>query len=89
MISAQSSNVSVPCSYYVDTDHIEIGNGDLYIDENMLQVYSELEGCYGVGLQRNMSEVTLLMGGSNCFNIDTLEVWMINIPSNSGGNSIL
>jgi hypothetical protein len=82
--------------YYVDSDHVEVGNGDIYIDENMMEVYSELEGCYGLGLQRQTPEVAMLMGGSNNFPIDELEVWMIQIPTTAaatgtggGGNSIL
>jgi hypothetical protein len=77
--------------YYVDSDHIEIGNGDIYIDENMMEIYSELEGCYGVGLQRNLSEVRSLLGGANNFPIDELEVWMVNIPNtaSTGGNNLL
>lgn len=80
--------------YYVDSDHIEIGNGDIYIDENMMEIYSEMEGCYGVGLQRNISEVRSLLGGANNFPIDELEVWMVNIPNNSsssagGGSNLL
>jgi hypothetical protein len=67
--------------YYVDSDHLEVGNGDIYIDENMMEVYSELEGCYGLGLPRQTQEVAMLMGGANNFPIDELELWMIHIPT--------
>lgn len=94
-VSTSGGNI-ITYGYYVDSDHIEIGNGDIYIDENMMEVYSELEGCYGLGLQRNTPEVSLLLGGANNFAIDELEIWMINIPSmnasnsfGGGGNSIL
>ena len=66
-----------PCAFFVDYDHIEIGNGDLHIDESFITGYSELEGCYGLGLPRGSAEASAILAGSGSFEIDDLELWYI------------
>ena len=72
-----------PCAFLADMDHLEVGNGDLYVDASLCTGYSELEGCYGVGMAPSCEEVSCLLGGRPSFPIDSIELWSVAGPSSA------
>jgi hypothetical protein len=71
------SNSTLPKAFFADQDHVEIGNGDLVIEQSLDYGYSEIENCYGVGLSSGSSEAKCFLAGSPQFEIDELEVWSV------------
>jgi hypothetical protein len=63
--------------FYADIDQLVIGNGDLVIDQNLMNGSSELEGCYGVGMGAASHDAKHFLAGAQGFEIDDLEVWTI------------
>jgi hypothetical protein len=68
---------NIPSAVYCDHDHIEIGNGDLSIDGNLMLCTSQLEGCYGLGFVRESIAASAILAGSENFEIDELEAWVV------------
>jgi hypothetical protein len=66
-----------PCAFLADSDHLEIGNGDLHIEASLSIAYSELEGCYGLGWAPRSEESVAALGGGSSFHIDHVELWQI------------
>ncbi len=68
---------SLPSVLYCGHDHLSVGNGDLYIAEDLALCSSELEGCFGVGISRgNEINMNLLAGMAN-FRLSHFELWLI------------
>ena len=74
-VKIKSNFTSFGC--FADGEHLEFGNGDLYIEADLMTGHSEVEGCYGAGLDRSDALVTELLAGSSPFAIDELEVWLV------------
>lgn len=72
-----SGAASTPKAFFVDQEYVEIGNGDLFIDQTLSAGRSEIEGCYGVGLSIGSPESQCLLAGQPEFVIDELEVWSV------------
>ena len=66
-----------PKAFFADHEYIEIGNGDLIIDQSLLSGTSEIEGCYGAGLAIGSREAKCFMAGRTEFIIDELELWSV------------
>lgn len=75
--SQEFSDVTSPLAYFLQNDSIFIGNGDLSIDENIRGGSSELENCYGVGMELKSHEAFCMLAGSPLFDVDELEVWAV------------
>lgn len=77
--SATSSEVSAstPKAFFADYEHVEIGNGDLVLDQSLTVGRSEIEGCYGVGFAIGGLEAQCFLAGQPEFLIDEVEVWSI------------
>ena len=54
-----------------------IGNGDLALDSTLQFGRSNVENCYGIGMDKDSSEARCLLAGSPSFHIDAVEVWEI------------
>lgn len=76
-LSDQSSGSTAPKAFFVDHEYIEIGNGDLFIDQTLSAGKSEIEGCYGVGFSIGSPEARCFLAGQTEFIIDDLEVWSV------------
>lgn len=74
-VNTKTNQVSFGC--FGDSEHLEFGNGDLYIESDLMTGHSEVEGCYGIGIDRDDALVTELLAGRSPFGIDELEVWLI------------
>jgi hypothetical protein len=68
---------SDPCAMFVQPDRIFLGNGDLTIDGGLDRGTSELENCYGMGMEEHSVEAMCLLAGAPFFSIDALEVWCL------------
>ena len=66
-----------PASFFADLDQLLIGNGDIVIDNTVRYGKSNVEHCYGVGLDKDGIIAHVLLAGSTSFEIDVLEVWAI------------
>eukprot|EP01031_Cornospumella_fuschlensis_P028443 gene28443-34337_t len=66
-----------PMALFAQDDRIFVGDGDLTIDANLATGTSEIENCYGLGLDAESPEAMCLMAGAPVFDIDELEVWSI------------
>jgi hypothetical protein len=66
-----------PTAFFADPNHIEIGNGDIFINHSLTQGSSKLEGCYGVGFPANSAEAKCFLAGRSNFDIEDLEVWSV------------
>ncbi len=64
-------------AFYADIDRLLVGNGDLVIDSSLREGSSDLEGCYGAGLEVGGVEAAHLLAGSVKFPIDDVEVWAL------------
>ena len=64
--------------FYADLDQFLIGNGDIAIDRNLATGSSNLENCYGIGLDRGSQEAKIMMAGSPHFDIDAVEFWLVD-----------
>jgi len=71
------SKLQEPMALYGQDDRLFIGNGDLTIGADLLGGTSEIENCYGLGLEEQSSEAMCLLAGAPVFRIDELEVWTI------------
>jgi hypothetical protein len=72
-----STGATAPKAFFADRNHIEVGNGDLYLDQGLSQATSDLEGCYGIGFLPGSGESKCFLAGSPQFDVDELEVWSI------------
>jgi len=68
---------STPLAFYADPDSLFFGNGDLSLDGGLQNGSSEVENCYGCGLNPRSPEALCLLGGTPMFTIDTVEVWAV------------
>ncbi len=68
----------VPAGFFADIERLDIGNGDLSINNELTHGASDIEGCYGIGLQFESKESKCLLAGSSIFDIADLELWAIN-----------
>lgn len=66
-----------PAGFYADLDQFLIGNGDIAIDSSLRSGSSNIENCYGIGLDRDSEEAKVIMAGSPYFDIDLIEFWAI------------
>lgn len=66
-----------PFAFFAQSDYLFIGDGDLTIDEELKYGSSELENCYGLGLERSSREALCVMAGRPLFGIEHLELWSI------------
>jgi hypothetical protein len=72
-----SGSITIPKAFFADREHIEIGNGDLFIEPNLTRARSEIEGCFGIGLTQSSREARGFLAGSSEFSVDELEVWSV------------
>jgi hypothetical protein len=72
-----AARTSTPKAFFADHEYIEIGNGDLVVDQTLSTGRSEIEGCYGVGFGIGSAEAKCFLAGQPEFVIDDLEVWAI------------
>lgn len=63
---------------FAQDDRIFVGNGDFTIDADISTGTSEVENCYGLGLEAQSVEAMCLLAGAPVFRIDDLEIWSIN-----------
>jgi len=66
-----------PLAFYAQPDALFIGNGDLSIDGELRGGSSEVENCYGCGLNPRGPEALCLLAGRPLFDIDALELWAV------------
>ena len=66
-----------PAGFFADLDQLLIGNGDLAINNDLRLGVSNLEHCYGIGLDKDSNEAKVLLAGAPNFQIDAMEVWGI------------
>lgn len=66
-----------PTAFFADPNHIEIGNGDIFINHSLTLGSSELEGCYGVGFPAHSNEAKCFLAGRPNFEIEDVEVWSV------------
>ena len=71
---------TTPLAFYAQPDDIfYVGNGDLCIENDLLNGSSEIENCYGCGLMTPCKEACCFLAGSPFFTIDVLEVFAITL----------
>ena len=70
---------STPLAFYAQPDTFYIGNGDLCLENDLLNGSSEIENCYGCGLVIPSAESCCLLAGTPFFNIDVLEVFAVTL----------
>jgi len=68
---------STPFAFYAQPDILYIGNGDLCLENDLLNGSSEIENCYGCGLAIPSRESCCLLAGTPFFTIDVLEVFTV------------
>ena len=68
---------SVPSVLFCGYDHLEVGNGDLHIGEDLTECSSELEGCFGVGIARGHELNMNVLAGLHNFRLNHFELWLI------------
>ena len=73
--SLNDSGIPQTAGFYADLDKFLIGNGDIAISSDLASGTTNLERCYGVGLDQQ--EAKLLLAGSDSFRIDIIEFWSI------------
>ncbi|RYH30176.1 hypothetical protein EON65_05985 [archaeon] len=66
-----------PMALFAQDDRIFVGNGDLTIDSSLASGTSEVENCYGLGLEAESPEAMCLLAGKPVFDIHELEVWSV------------
>ncbi len=66
-----------PAAFLVERDLLTIGDGDLVLGFSLEEGESELEQCFGIGLEPNSPEVHCLLAGSSQFVINDVEVWSL------------
>lgn len=66
-----------PVSFLAGRRELVIGNDDLVLDSTLTSGTSQLEGCFGIGLDRQSSEASTMLAGHSHFEIDDVEVWMV------------
>lgn len=66
-----------PMAMFVQPDHLFLGNGDLSLEGDLRQGSTELENCYGLGIEEKSPEAQCLLAGTPFFTIDDLEAWAI------------
>jgi hypothetical protein len=50
----------------------------VYIHGDFATGTSQLEGCYGIGMDRDSKESTMILGGnSGSFEINEMEAWLV------------
>ena len=76
---AEFAHVTSPLAYYIQSDSFFIGNGDLSFDADLTNGSTELENCYGIGLEVRSKETLCLLAGSPLFTIDEMEVWGVTM----------
>jgi len=70
---------TTPLAFYAQPDIFYVGNGDLCIENDLLNGSSEIENCYGCGLMTPCKEACCFLAGSPFFTIDVLEVFAITL----------
>lgn len=75
--NAPAEASGIPVAFLVERDQLSIGNGDLVLLSNLIEGYSEVEQCYGIGLAAGSMEAKAFLAGSPSFEIDELEVWAV------------
>ena len=66
-----------PAAFFADLDQMLIGNGDMALNATLTLGTSNLEHCYGLGLDKDGDEAKVLLAGAPNFQIDVIEVWGI------------
>merc|ERR1711871_1675911 len=66
-----------PAAFFADLDQLLIGNGDIALNTDLTIGSSNLENCYGIGLDRDGNDAKVLLAGAPNFRVDTIEVWGI------------
>lgn len=67
-----------PLAFYVQSDTLYLGNGDLTLEDTLQRGSSELENTYGCGMPPHSPEALCMLAGSPLFDIDIVEVWAIS-----------
>ena len=73
----ENQSSTQPAGFFADLDQFLIGYGDIVINSNLTRGSTQLENCYGFGLDVECEEAKYLLAGSEKFTIDTIEFWSI------------
>ena len=73
----ENQSSTQPAAFFADLDQFLIGYGDIVLNSNLTRGSTQLENCYGFGLDVECEEAKYLLAGSDKFAIDTIEFWSI------------
>lgn len=75
--NSEASALQEPAAMFVQPDKLFVGNGDFTLDASLETGSSELENCYGLGMETQSVEAMCLLAGTPIFTVDELEVWSL------------